>query len=300
MRVQTFGDWLLTRMISLRQALIALYEQRDKLLYVEAPPLRQRYMDAIGKYEEEVLQAELDTQMLRRKAELIRIAKNRREPVNIQAIEASLEAEKQKKIREIESSDRTLNELPTLTDSERVELQQNYHEITSVYHPALNKDLTDTQKELYVKALDAYKMQDKEAVKLIHDMLFTPENTVRSSSFVDISVDQDDADERRKDYREIASLLTTDYGLAKLLYEFFLPLEEDMIVNASIEEYEAQLAAIEGEINQIKTGFPFNARATMDSKEKTEDYLAELRIRAKQCEAEKAELESQIAQMTEA
>lgn len=59
MRMQSFGDWLIREVAASRMALISAYEKRDHLLYVEAPPLRKRYMDAIGTVEEGVLQAEL-------------------------------------------------------------------------------------------------------------------------------------------------------------------------------------------------------------------------------------------------
>ena len=40
----------------------------------------------------------------------------------------------------------------------------------------MNPDLTEAQKELYQKAVEAYKMQDVEAMKLIYDQLFRPED----------------------------------------------------------------------------------------------------------------------------
>ena len=114
MRIQTFYDWLTREADTGRMALVGLYENRDKVLYVEAPPLRKKYMEVIGVYEEPVLQAELENAMLRRKAELIRIAINRREPADLEAIKEQLEKEKQALVSELESADKTLNELPEL------------------------------------------------------------------------------------------------------------------------------------------------------------------------------------------
>ena len=100
MRKQTFYDWLAREVTSSRMALVRLYENRDRLLYVEAPQLRKKYMDVIGVYEEPVLQAELEVSLLRRKVELIQIAINRREPVDLIAIDTQLEKEKQEKEEE--------------------------------------------------------------------------------------------------------------------------------------------------------------------------------------------------------
>ena len=104
--------------------------------------------------------------------------------------------------------------------------------------------------------------------------------------------------ERREEYREITSALSTDYKLAKQLYPFFMPLEEDSVIRSSLDGYDAQRRAVEEEIASIRAGFPFNAVATLNDKAKTEEYLAELRVRAKRCEIEKAELERQISTLT--
>ncbi|MGN1047327.1 MAG: hypothetical protein ACI4QZ_01825 [Eubacteriales bacterium] len=278
-------------------ALVGLYEQKDKLLYVEAPQIRRRYMKTIGVFEEGVLEAELEVSMLRRKVEMIQIAINRREPIDLKAIDAALEEEKNQKVAELESGDRTLNELPNLNEQEEHTLQRQYREITSSFHPAMNPDITDTQKELYEKAQEAYRLQDVEAMKLIYDMLFSPVDlsviSVTTKSHVPT------AGERREEYREIETSLSTDYKLAKKLYPFFMPLEEDMVVCDSLETYNAQRRSVEEEIESIRAGFPFNAVATLNDKKKTEEYLAELRIRAKRCEVEKIELEQKIKKLTE-
>lgn len=297
MRRQTFYDWLLREVATSRMALIGLYEKKDKLLYVEAPPLRQRYMELIGIHEERVLAAELEVSMLRRKIEMIQSALNRREPVDIKAIDAAIETERAQVISEIEAEDRTLHELPQLSEQEERTLQRQYREITAAFHPAMNPDISETQKELYEKAQNAYRLQDVEAMKLIYDMLFAPE----ASSATVVSADGTpyDSGKSRKEYREIASALSTDYKLAKQLYPFFMPLEEDAVVRSSLETYEAQRRAVEEEIAGIRAGFPFNAAATLNDKRKTDEYLAELRARAKRCELEKKELQNQITTLTE-
>lgn len=75
MRNQSYTDWLEARRYASRLALIGAYEYRDKLLYIDAPELRKRYMDTFGAAEDEVLKAELEVSLLRRKTELIQIEK---------------------------------------------------------------------------------------------------------------------------------------------------------------------------------------------------------------------------------
>ena len=297
MRSQSFSDWLTREVASSRIALVGLYEQKDKLLYVEAPPIRKRYMQAIGIHEQSVLEAELETFMLRRKLELIQIAVNRREAVDLRAIDAALEAEKAQKITELEADDRTLNELPQLNEADAQALQQQYREITASFHPAMNPDITDTQKELYSKVQEAYRMQDWKAMKLLYDMLFAP----MSDQGFTITRDscQPTPQEMRQASREIANALATDYKLAKKLYPYFMPQEEDLVIHDTLAQYQEQRKALEKEIEGIRSGFPFNALETLNNKNKTEEYLAELRVRAKQCEAEKAQLELRIKKLTE-
>ncbi|MBQ6569962.1 MAG: hypothetical protein IJL87_06875 [Clostridia bacterium] len=296
MRKQSFFSWLGREVVSCRMALIGLYEQRDKLLYVEAPPLRRKYMALIGVHEEKVLEAELEVSMLRRKVELIQIAVNRREPIDLAAIDKIIEAEKAEKINALESEDLTLNEIPQLSEQEQRTLQRQYREITSRFHPEINTHITDTQKELYEKAQIAYKNQDVEQMKLIYDMLFHPvdlsEEEVKFERIEKEKIDETSLEEEF--FHDYAAELSTDYKLAKRLYEFFLPLEEEAVIRSSIEEYKAQKEDAEREIIKIKAGFPFNAADTLKDENKTEEYLAELRVRARRCEEEKSELENKI------
>ena len=161
----------------------------------------------------------------------------------------------------------------------------------------MNPSLSETQKELYQKAVEAYKMQDVEAMKLIYDMLFKPVDL--SGISVTSEHREYSADERRADYRDIATELSTDYYLAKKLYYSFAPLEEDQVVLDVLHSYDVQRKEVESEIEQIRSGFPFNAVSTLNDRKKTEEYLAELRLRSNRCEREKKELEAQITLMLE-
>ncbi len=295
MRVQTFYNWLEREVLSSRMALVALYENRDRLLYVEAPALRKKYMDHIGISEESVLEAELEVLLLRKKMELIQTAVNRRETVDQKKIERTLVEEREKQVSYLEQADTTLQELPQLTEQEEHTLQRQYREITSQFHPAMNPDISDTQKELFEKAVEAYKMQNVLEMKLIYDMLFSPVDL----NAVDLArlVKEDTPEKWRADYGKMASELMTDYSLAKDLYSCFAPLEDDRAVLDALQEYDRQRKEIEEEIIKIKAGFPFNALDTMNDPAKMEEYMAELRIRAKRAKEEKADLEKRIEEL---
>ena len=297
MRQQSFYDWLLKEIASSRMALISMYENRDHILYVEAPALRKKYMSIFGEEENAVLQSELETSLLRRKIELIQTAINRREPIDLEKIDEQINNEKNQRLSELEQNDKTLNELPQLSEQQAHTLKRLYHDITSKFHPAVHTDLTEAQRDLFQKAVEAFKMQDVDAMRIIHDSLFMNDDAGVS---VETSVSRTKQEiDARTGFHLFASELTTDYSLAKKLYPLFTPLEDDIIVTNNIQDCNTKRKEVEDEIAQIRAGFPFNAVETMNNSAKIEEYRAELRIRAKRCEAEKAELQAKIRTLTE-
>jgi hypothetical protein len=295
MREQSFNSWLIAELASSRMALISMYENRDRILYIEAPALRQKYLSIFGETENAVLQAELENSLLKRKIELIQAAINRREVIDLERIDELIERERTQKLTDIEQNDATLNELPQLSEKETENLKRLYHEIVRDYHPAVNADVTDTQKELYEKAVEAFKMQDIEAMEVIHDCLVLK---LSDRDVVPLERRNPEKDEKEK-YHEVASILTTDYTLAKTLYQFFSPIEDDIVVTDAIRDCDTKRKNVEEEIAKIKEGFPFNAVDTMNSKAKTEEYRAELQFRAQKSAVEKEELLHKIHLLTE-
>ena len=88
---QTYSKWLEKEVLAIKYALLVALEKRDKLLYVDEPALREEYMQKIGVYEEKVLKAELEFNLAEKKKQLIQTSINRREPVDLEAIEKQLE-----------------------------------------------------------------------------------------------------------------------------------------------------------------------------------------------------------------
>ena len=297
MRAQSFGDYLLQEQQAVRLALLAAYENRDRLLYLEAPALRQEYMLKIGQYEEGVLQAELAVALLRKKAEKIQAAINRREAVDEAQIDAELEAEKDEKLQALEDADRTLNELPQLSDEAKKDLQRCYRHIIDDFHPGLHPGLSDTEKQLYDRAMEAYQRQDLAAMKLLYDMLYEDDGETT------ISIKTDDLmptpEERRERYHSIAVELSTDYTLAKTLYDCFARTEDDAVILNAIAQYRQSRDEVNAEVEQIRKSFPFNAQETLNSARLTDEYLSDLAARKRRCEDEEHELNVRIAKMLE-
>lgn len=297
MREQTFYDWLTREAAGCRMALLGLYEFRDQLLYEKAPALRRQYLALFGTTEEAVLAAELDTAMLRRKAELIQIARNRREKIDLAAIDAQVEKEKRQRIAQTEQKDLTLCNLPQLTEEARQTLQKQYRDIIRRFHPEMNPEISDAQKLLYQKAVEAYQRQDADAMQLIYQSLFGPEDSEGISLTLEPVTDS--AQDCREDFRSLALALGTDYSLARRLYDCFAPLEEDAVVQSALRSCQAKQRDMEEKIAKIRAGFPFNAEKMLNDRALQEEYRAELRLRARRCEEEQAALNERIRKLLE-
>ena len=88
---QTYLKWLGKEVVAAKYALLVALEKRDNLLYIEEPDLKEEYMQKIGMYEEQVLKLELEVFLQEKKKLMIQAAINRREPVDLEAIEKQLD-----------------------------------------------------------------------------------------------------------------------------------------------------------------------------------------------------------------
>lgn len=269
-----FAGWLAQEVESAQNALLTRIEQLDTLRYVEAPKLRNEYMVKIGTTEDEVLNAELDAKMLQRKLELIQIKRNRREPIDMAEIDQQIEAERQALLVQAETDDAASQRLPQLTEEQQAELQELYHKIVEGFHPQVHPNLTDTEKALYEKAVDAYRNRNLAALKLIDEILF--KDGIAFALKTTLSVVEEDEQQQAA---VLAEALSADYTLAKQLYPYFVPQQQDAVLRSAAERYTAQRTALEAEIEQLQRVFPFTARETLASEEKTKAYLEQLTLR---------------------
>lgn len=225
-----FAGWLAQEVESAQNALLTRIEQLDTLRYVEAPKLRNKYMVKIGTTEDEVLNAELDAKMLQRKLELIQIKCNRREPIDMAEIDQQIEAERKELLAQAETADAAGQRLPQLTEEQQAELQELYHKIVEGFHPQVHPNLTDTEKALYEKAVDAYRNRNLAALKLIDEILF--KDGIAFALKTTLSVVEEDEQQQAA---VLADALSADYTLAKQLYPYFVPQQEDAVLRSAAE-----------------------------------------------------------------
>jgi len=289
---QTYIKWLGKEVTAVKCALLVALEERDNLLYIEEPALKEEYMQKIGVYEESVLRLELEVMLQEKKRQMIQAAINRREPIDLEKIEQMLEEERQKQLNHINETYKAGKyENGTLTAEEKEELQSLYKEIVDEFHPEVHVNITAYQKELYDKALEAYKRQNLEELRLIHEMLFDSGENMLSIRELSQEETQD---------MELADLIEDvleDYSLAAELYNCFEALQEDAVLLETKKRYENKQAVALAEIEKIQLRFPFIAKATLREESKLKEYLDSLAGRKNSAENRLNELQVEIAQM---
>lgn len=289
-----FAGWLAQEVESAQNVLLTRIEQLDTLRYVEAPKLRNEYMVKIGTTEDEVLNAELDAKMLQRKLELIQIKRNRREPIDMAEIDQQIESERKELLAQAETADAAGQRLPRLTEEQQAELQELYHKIVEVFHPQVHPNLTDTEKALYEKAVDAYRNRNLAALKLIDEILF--KDGIAFALKTTLSVVEEDEQQQAA---VLAEALSADYTLAKQLYPYFVPQQEDAVLRSAAERYTVQREETETEIEQLRQTFPFTAQPTLSDPEKTKAYLEQLTLRKLRAQDAEKQLTQKINRIME-
>lgn len=299
MENQSFRNWLDREVSSARFTLLALYEKRDKLRFIDGPQLECEYMNKVGKFEETIIQEEIEVELLQKKQQMIQTAINRREPVDEAAIDAKIEKLRQQKLMEAQSfgSDGSENdgEVMNLTVEQTNELQELYHTIVKCYHPQMHPELTEIHKKLFLKAQDAYRRKDLEALRLIHDMLLQADGDVDLGELLDMLIDSVAKGTTEPEPKEY----TTDYALASILYPYFRPTSDEAALQEEWDRFKAETDSMLAVIENIQKAFPFTAAEMLANPEQLEAYKKELEYRLFEAKKERERLTQQIRNMIE-
>lgn len=294
---QTYLKWFRKEVAVVEYALLVALEKRDNLLYMEEPALKEEYMQKIGVYEEQALKLELEVSLQEKKKQMIQAAINRREPVDLEKMEQLLEEERTKQLERLNQTYKVGQYSDgTLTEEEKEELQKLHKEIVQEYHPQVHNDMTAYQKDLFQKALNAYKRKNLESLRLIHKMLFRKEENEGMLLELSLSVSFSKKTEEQ-DLEETVKKLMEDYSLAAELYSCFESLEEDAILIETKKRYEEKQVAVCSEIDMILNRFPFIAKQTLRDEDKLKDYLNSVHGRINSARIRLEELQKEIASM---
>lgn len=231
--------------------------ERDTLQFVEAKNLEMAYMLKIGATEYRVFKAQCAMLRMKRKLEMIRARKNRREPVDRAAIDEALD-------REFEAYQKALNERlhavnsalerskgEYLPQEEAEELKRLYRQAVKALHPDLHPEITPEQLRLFEHAVEAYQSGDLQALRVI----------------CELTADNEPAEEDGSAMARLAK-------------------ERDRL-KALLEDIEASIARIQSE-------YPFTEKELLAHPERVEARKAELEKALRQYEDMTAYYQTQI------
>ncbi len=294
----SYSAYLLHELNAVQHALLKALEEYDRKMYIEAPLLDKEYMSKIGNVEQEIVSLELDVFFLNRKIELIQTAINRRAPIDMEAIDKQIEEEREAKTEKLtpnyNGDGKDYGGYSLVGDAQN-ELQELYREIVKDFHPGVHPEITETQRQLYDKAVEAYRKQNLDMLKVIHEMLYQ-DNGAGIELSMEIDIVPGTGDEGIN-VDELSRELQVDYSLAKELYPYFSKLESDAVLQSNIDRYKEILDETIADISDLTQEYPFTTQEMLRDPAKVGDYLDDLRLRKKQAEQDKVRLNERITAM---
>lgn len=237
---------LLDEIKSLKEQLLEKITTQDRLIYHTCKALECEYVTKLGVYEYKIFEFQCKILRIKRKIELIQSKLNRGEPVIIFQIDKILDDEFNSYKEKLESYYENINmaidfmKAETLSDEDMKEFKKMYRAIVKKLHPDLNQNLTDKEKELFLKTVEAYESGDISTLRVIYaitiEIIDSGEEKILSNSIEKLKIQKSD--------------------LIK------------------------QIEQVVNNIEKIKNSFPYNQKDLLSNetlmKEKIEEYKADL------------------------
>ncbi len=289
MSKHTFKNWLCDEVTATRCALLTLYEQRDRLQYIEGPRLEKEYMDAVGDYENTVIKEEIECELLDLKRQIIQTAINRREPIDESAIDAEIDAERTKMLDDAANSAAPA-EYVELTPEQGTELQKLYHDIVKNFHPQTHPEQTESHRKLFQKAQEAYRCNDLEALRLIYDMLCST-----TDGGFEVTVELSNGAET--DFNFVGQDYTLDYAAAAQIYDCFVSTSEEMSIREEWARCRLLTDDVMNEIERLRADFPYSASDMLADPNKIQAYKEDLAYRLRTAVQERERRTLEIKEM---
>ena len=284
----TFMTWLRKEETASKLALLSAYEHRDWLVNVEGTRLRSKYMELVGDFEQTVIEEEIECELLRKKKELIQAAINRREPIDEKAIDAQLEEDRDKMIEEAQIDTEGMVPYGAAESENDEKMREIYREIVKNFHPGVNTEMTQAQKELFEKAQEAYRNRDLAALELIYDMLI---------STLGDSIELECVMGELQFVQAQDGELTEDWLLVSRVYDSFEATLEEISVREKTVHYRQQTEDTMKKIGKIKDVMPFAAKEMLDDPQKVEEYKRSLALRLQNATLERESRKREIEEM---
>ena len=243
---------LLEEIHALQARIAYLTAYRDDLIYHVCPSLRAEYEEKIASLERELLAAQMDLAEKQRIIEILQAQMNRREEPSFKQAKSrahaeftSYEEDLKQKAKEAEEfkeywekeTQWSQHDLLEEHDQSAGEIKDLYRKIVKRLHPDVHPNPTEREKDLLIKAAEAYRKGDSETLRAIWDELCGMEMPDEQ---------YENSEEGRKWLRE------------------------------QIRKLKARLLALENEIDQICSEYPYTMKNFLEDEGAVEERRREL------------------------
>lgn len=164
---------LKNRVKKLKEQLCKFVFERDNLLLVECKNIEAQYMIELGSLEIAIYKIQCRVLRARRKLSIIQKKINYKEKVIESDIDFELDIEFEEYQKQLNFKIDKLNDAlsynkaEVLSESETKELKEIYYKVIKKLHPDLNNNITNTEIELFYKAVEAFDEGDIITMRII-------------------------------------------------------------------------------------------------------------------------------------
>ena len=255
-------DRLKQLILELRGKLIAAVSERDELVNVICPQLELRYVQIFGVLEIEIFEAQCNCKRLKRQIEMMKAKLNRQEPVDEKTIEEIIKIlaaefkEFQDKIDAEKEKINTANEKVANTPPDTIlgKLKKLYRALVKKLHPDIHPDLSQEDRELFNRVVEAYKNNDLEQMELLNELASGNEVELYEETVDTLQAEADRLqillDKVNKEIEDIKSRYP--YNMKETLDdENEVEIEKERLMNM-LQEYQDKISIYEAKIKAME------------------------------------------------
>ncbi len=243
----------------LRTELSMLVLERDELRYIECRNIEMVYMLSLGSLEYKVYEAECMVLRLKRKLELIQAKRNRQEKIVLVQIEITLDVEFSEYKERLEEQIDKMNEAidrshcGVLTDAQATELKKLYRKVVKNLHPDLHPDLSDSQLELFKKAVSAYENGDMQTLQIISEMVGEPLPDTSQDAMAQLVNEKERLQHLLKALKDSIAAIKSEYPyiLKEIVNSPEKMADRKQVLENMLSEYKALIVAYSARIEEM-------------------------------------------------
>ena len=225
----------------LKNHLSNLIIEFEALKFDICPDIERKYILNFGFLEFELYKKDVELNKLRRKIQLIQIKINNQEPIGIEKIDNQIEKEFEEYEKNIKKQMDELDnaikapDFEYLSEKETKRLKMIYKQCVLKLHPDLNKNLSESDKNLFLQINKAFKKGDLNTIESLYYLINTDE--IEPISDIDRLKELiDDLEDKIKEIKE-----NYPYNKKPLLSSKKRIYEYKLELNSLIEQFDSEI-----------------------------------------------------------